>query len=82
MGGLRCCIAGAHDVAMRLAVRVSPASIAPVRRRLAGVLFDLAVLRDIAAPANPECKAALLAIAKVAGGALVDVIARALERSR
>lgn len=83
MGGRLFRVAGAREVATGVAGLISPASVRPVKWRLAGDLFDLAALAYIAAPANPRRKMALAALAIVAGVALVDLLGiRALDQCR
>jgi len=83
MGGRLFRVAGAREVAMGVAGLIAPASATPVKWRLAGDLFDLAVLGYIAAPANPRRKMALVAFGVVAAVALVDYIgARKLESGK
>ena len=82
MGGRLFQIAGAREVVTGVAGLLAPSSAGPVQWRLAGDLFDLAALGYIAAPANPRRKAALFALAVVAGVAVVDFLgARALSRA-
>ena len=83
MGGRLFQIAGAREIATGIAGLVAPASVAPLKWRLAGDMFDLAALGYIAAPSNPRRKAAWLAIGIVAGVALTDLMAlRAVEKRR
>lgn len=81
MGGRLFQIVGAREVATGIAGLIAPGSAAPVQWRLAGDVFDLAVLGYIAAPANPKRKMALLALGIVAAVAAADLIgARALKK--
>ena len=83
MGGRLFRIAGAREVATGVAGRLAPGRAAPVRWRLAGDVVDLATRADIAAPANPRRKMALLAVGVVAGVALADFLGvRALDEEK
>ena len=75
MGGRLFQIAGAREVATGLAGLRAPASAEPIRWRLAGDIFDLAMLAYIAAPANPRRRTAWLAAGIVAGVAAIDLLA-------
>lgn len=83
MGGRLFRIVGAREVATGVAGLLKPADATPVKWRLAGDAFDLAVLAYIAAPANPRRKMAFLALGIVAGVALADFLAaRTLEKEK
>lgn len=83
MGGRLFQVAGAREVLTGVAGLVAPASVAPVRWRLAGDAFDLAALGYIAAPGNPKRRMALIALGIVAGVTLADYLgARSLGRIR
>jgi len=75
MGGRLFQVAGAREVVTGIAGLISPGSPAPVRWRLAGDAFDLAVLAYIAAPSNPRRKTAFLALGLVAAVAAADLLA-------
>lgn len=80
MGGRLFRIAGAREIVTGVAGLIAPGSIAPLRWRLAGDVFDLAALAYIAAPANPKRKMALVALGIVAGVAIADYLgARAVK---